>query len=76
MLVGHPALQMRPCRFGKITQQFVCDLPRLVQQFFIRTDVSEAQHRDPALPRAQQFAGSAQVQVMLRDREAVGALDR
>ena len=69
-----PALQMRPSRLGKIAQQFVGDLPRLVQQVFVCADVGEAQHRDAALPRAQQLTRTAQSQIMLRDGEAVGAL--
>jgi hypothetical protein len=31
MFVCHPALQMPPRRFGKIAQQFVGDLPRVIQ---------------------------------------------
>ena len=59
MFVGHPALQMRPRRFGEIAQQFVGGLPRVIQQVFIRADVGEAQHRHTALPRAEQFARAA-----------------
>ena len=66
---------MRPRRFGEIAQQFVSSWSCVVQQIFIRADVGEAQHRHTALPRAEQFAGTAQLQVMLCDGEAVGVLE-
>ena len=61
-------------RFRKIAQHFVSDVARLVQKFVILAQIGEAQHGHTALPRAQQFAGAAQAQVMLRYLEAVGVL--
>lgn len=73
MFTRHPAVQVSPRRFGKIPQQFVGDLPCLNQQILICADVGKAQHRNTALARAKQFAGAAQLQILLGDSETIAA---
>ena len=40
-------------------------------QFLVPREVGEAQHRKPALARAEDFAGAAQSQILLGDTEPV-----
>src|SRR3989338_7721573 len=61
MFACHPALQMRLRHAGKLAQQFIGGLPRIIQQILIRADVDKTQHRDTALSRTDLFARPAQL---------------
>src|SRR6185312_8778300 len=71
---SQPAMEMAFCRFRIITQQFSGHPPRRVEQIFIPFQVSEAQHGQAALARAQEFAGTAQLQIAARYFKAIGVL--
>ena len=63
---------MRFDDFGVLFNQQGSDFARLFQEVQVFFEVGEAQHGNAALARAEKFAGSADIEVLAGDFEAVG----
>ncbi len=57
-----------------LLQQLVGGVARLLDQRDVLLEIGEAQQRHARLPRAQEFAGAADDEVLPRDLEAVVVL--
>src|ERR1700719_3523755 len=74
LLAAEPALQMRLRRTRLPAQQLVSGVARLLDQLHVALKIGGPQEPDARLARAEEFARTANQQILPRDLESIAVL--
>src|SRR5438477_6985177 len=74
LLAAQPALEMRLGCSRLPAQKLVGSASRLLDQLHVALEIGETQQRNPRLPSAEEFARTANQQILPRDLEPIAVL--